>query len=239
MDMYALMIGLGASLGIWRVYQTAPMEQRNEYVNNGLLVQFFILIGSRLGYVFLRWAFYSEVPSRIFQFYDGGLSLWGAVVGGLLGIIVVLVISERQFFQVTDALIPMLTPLTIFGWLASWQVGLAYGEVAPGDLWWSFPMLDESGIVQPRFPLQLMAAFSTLLPLAWLEIRQPFAGVIGMQTSASLIFFSAITVLFTLQRADPGVFWGKFRPELWTSLLLLVLGFCGFIIITVHEYRKG
>ena len=239
MGMYALMIGLGASLGIWRIYQTAPMEQRDEYVNNGLLVQFFILIGSRLGYVFLRWDFYREVPAKVFQFYDGGLSLWGAVFGGLLGFFVVLVISERQVFQITDALVPMLTPLAIFGWLASWQVGLAYGAVTSDGLWWGFPMLDEAGMYQSRFPVQLMAAFSTLIPLAWLEIRQPFAGVMGMQASAGLIFFSAITILFTLQRADPGFFWGRFRPELWTSLLLLIIGLCGFVFIAVREYRRG
>ena len=80
-----MMIGLGASLGIWRIYMTAPLEQRNEYVNDGLLVQFFVLIGSRLGYVFLRWAYYREVTGRIFQFYDGGLSLWGALVVACLG----------------------------------------------------------------------------------------------------------------------------------------------------------
>jgi phosphatidylglycerol:prolipoprotein diacylglycerol transferase len=239
MDVYTLLIGIGASLGIWRVYRTAPLEQRNEYVNDGLLVQFFILIGARLGYVFLRWAYYREIPARVFQFYDGGLSLWGAILGALLGFAVVLLISDRGIFQVADALTPMLPPLTICVWLASWLTGVAYGETLSPQIWWALPGPDESGIVAPRFPLQLMAAVVVLFPFAWLEIKQPFSGIIGMQASASVIFFAAILALFTLQRADPGAYWGRFRPELWVSLVLLGLGFLSFLVVTVREYRRG
>lgn len=239
MDGYTLLIGIGASLGILRIYQTAPLELRNEYVNDGLLVQFFILIGARLGYVFLRWAYYREIPVRVFQFFDGGLSLWGAILGALLGFIVVLLISDRGIFQVADALTPMLPPLTICAWLASWQAGIAYGDTLSDQIWWAVPGPEESGLIAARVPLQFIAAAAVLLPFAWLEIKQPFSGIIGMQASASVIFFAAITALFTLQRADPGLFWGRFRPEIWVSLGLLALGLLGFMIITVREYRRG
>lgn len=238
MDLYTILIGLGATLGIWRIYHTAPLEQRNEYMNDGLLVQFFILLGARLGYVLMRWEYYSELPRRVFHFYDGGLSMHGAVLGCLVGFAVVLLISERQPLQIADALIPMLPPLAICVWVASWAFGVAYGEAVSGQVWWALPSPDESGKIIARLPVQIFAAIGTLLVFAWLEINQPFNGIIGLQACVSMTLFGIILSIFTLHRADPGIYWWHFRPEMWAALLLLFLGICGLMIVSLREFRR-
>lgn len=239
MGFYALMIGIGASLGIWRIYQNAPLEQRNEYVNDGWLVQFCILIGSRLGYVMQYWHYYQNARREIFLLRDGGLTLWGAIVGGLIGFIIVLLISERQTFQVADAISPMLAPLSIFVWLASWRVGVAYGELAPPDVWWTLPAVDEFGHLSYRFPLQVAAAIAILVPFMWLETVKPFNGIVGMQAAMSILVLGGILSMFMVQRADPGLLIWNRSPALLSSISMLGLGLISFAWITLREIRRG
>lgn len=232
------MVGIGASIGLWRIYQNAPLEQRSEYLNNGLLVQFFILIGSRLGYVIQYWHYFQTVKREIFLLENGGLTLWGAIAGGFLGFIIVLLISERQIFQVADAISPMLAPMAISIWLASWHMGVAYGDVAPHDVWWALPTVDEFGYLQYRFPLQVAAAIATLLPFMWLETVKPFNGIVGMQASMSLVVMGGILSLFMVQRADANLMIWNRSPAMLSSIILLGVGILSFIWITVREVRR-
>ncbi|MEE4194305.1 MAG: prolipoprotein diacylglyceryl transferase family protein [Anaerolineae bacterium] len=238
MGFYAIMTGIGASFGLWRIYQNAPLEQRNEYLNDGLLVQFFILIGARLGYVAQYWNYFQTAKSEIFLLESGGLTLWGAITGGILGFILVCLISERQIFQIADALSPMLAPMAIFTWLASWRVGVAYGEFAPHDVWWALPTVDEFGSLQYRFPLQVAAAIATLLPFMWLETVKPFNGIVGMQASMSVVVLGGTLSLFMLQRADANLMIWNRSPAMLSSVILLGVGILSFVWITVREIRR-
>ena len=238
MGFYALMIGIGASIGLWRIYQNAPLEQRSEYLNDGLLVQFSILIGSRLGYVIQYWHYFQNVRREIFLLENGGLTLWGAIAGGFLGFIIVLLISERQTFQIADAISPMLAPMTIFIWLASWRMGVAYGEIAPFDIWWALPTMDEFGNLMYRFPLQVAAAVATVLPFMWLETVKPFNGIVGMQAAVSILVLGGVLCLFMIQRADPSLMIWNRSPAMLSSGILLGIGILSFIWITVCEVRR-
>ena len=232
------MIGIGASIGIWRIYQTAPLEQRSEYLNDGLLVQFMMLVGSRLGYVVQYWHYYRSAQREIFLLEQGGLTLWGAIAGGFLGFVIVVLISERQVFQIADAISPMLPPLTIFTWLASWRMGVAYGEIAPREAWWTLPSVDEFGQLTYRFPLQIAVAVATLLPFLWLETAKPFNGIVGMQAAMSVLVLGGVLSMFTLQRADAEVLIWQQSPALLSSGILLGIGILSFVWITVRELRR-
>ena len=238
MSFYAFMLGIGASVGLWRIYQMAPLEQRNEYLNDGLLVQFLMLIGARLGYVLQYWPYYQSAQQEIFLLETGGLTLWGAMVGGLLGFILVVSISQRHIYQIADALSPMMAPISIFSWLASWRVGVAYGPIALPGAWWSLPTVDEFGQLAYRFPLQIAAAVSILVSFLWLETVKPFNGIVGMQASMSLFVMGGILSIFTMQRVDPvPVFWQQ-SPALLASSILLATGILSMAWITVRELRR-
>ncbi len=238
MGFYALMTGIGASIGLWRIYQNAPLEQRNEYLNDGLLVQFLVLIGARLGYVAQYWHYFQTAKREIFLLESGGLTLWGGIAGGFIGFAVVCLISERQIFQIADALSPMLAPMAIFTWLASWRVGVAYGELAPHDVWWALPTVDEFGSLHYRFPLQVAAAFATLLPFMWLETIKPFNGIVGMQASMSVLVLGGTLSLFMLQRADANLMIWNRSPAMLSSVILLGVGILSFVWITAGEIRR-
>jgi hypothetical protein len=224
MNGYSLLIAIGATLGLWRVHDAAPQEQRNEYVNAGLLVQFMMLVGARLGYVAVHWNAYRDMPERIFKVSEGGLSLWGAVLGALAGYGLVLFTSERNPLQVADVLLPLTGPMAVCAWLGTWLHG--YGTA-------------NHSLLSNQLHLHLAAAVCLLLAFAWLDIRQPFNGIVGMQACAGLIFLAVLTGYFLLRLDHAGPGWGMLHLDQWACLTLLIAGMGGLMAITVREYRRG
>ncbi|TAJ18085.1 MAG: prolipoprotein diacylglyceryl transferase [Dehalococcoidia bacterium] len=43
------------------------------------------IMGARLLFVFEHWTYYSDTPLQILALTEGGISVWGAVIGGVLG----------------------------------------------------------------------------------------------------------------------------------------------------------
>ena len=43
------------------------------------------IIGARMLFVFEYWSFFSANPSKIIALQNGGISVWGGIIGGLLG----------------------------------------------------------------------------------------------------------------------------------------------------------
>ncbi len=46
------------------------------------------LIGARLYYVILNWAYYSKFPSEIIAVWHGGMAIHGGIIGGIIGTII-------------------------------------------------------------------------------------------------------------------------------------------------------
>ena len=60
------------------------------------------IIGARLYYVFSKWDYYSVNPSEIFQIWNGGLAIYGGIIGGLLCAFVVCKIEKINIPNLLD-----------------------------------------------------------------------------------------------------------------------------------------
>ena len=49
---------------------------------------FAAIIGARLYYVIFRWDYYSQNPGESIQIWNGGLAIYGAVIGAAIGVII-------------------------------------------------------------------------------------------------------------------------------------------------------
>ena len=82
------------------------------------------IIGARLLYVVERWDFYGDNLGRIFAITEGGISIWGAILGGIAGAYLFAVVRR---YAVTGAL-----DIAAFGIIIGQAVG-RIGDVINGE----------------------------------------------------------------------------------------------------------
>jgi len=94
---YGILIVTGVMLGAvyasWRARQDG---QNPDHVWNGLIFAIILgIIGARLYHVFseprggsVGWSYYRQHPTEILVIWRGGLGIYGAIVGGVLGVVI-------------------------------------------------------------------------------------------------------------------------------------------------------
>lgn len=87
---YGLILAFSVLLGAYVAATFARQRgQDGQIVWDALLwVLPFGLIGARLYHVLSLWNFYSQNPRQVFYLWNGGLGIYGALGGGLLGLLV-------------------------------------------------------------------------------------------------------------------------------------------------------
>ena len=60
------------------------------------------IIGARLYYVFSKWDYYGANPSEIFKIWEGGLAIYGGIIGGVLAAFIVCKVRKMNFWNLFD-----------------------------------------------------------------------------------------------------------------------------------------
>jgi prolipoprotein diacylglyceryltransferase len=225
---FSLLLGLGASLGLWQVYRQARPQHARHLLDYAALALLGALLGGRAWFVGLHWSYYTAHPGEAPAFWQGGFNWAGAVLGGLLAGGLIALLARRSLTWLGDGLAPLLGPVAVGVWLACWTAGVAYGPLMQGALaWLSIPAADEAGQVSQRFPLQPLAAF---LLLAWLfgmerraERLRSRAFHAGLVAALSLLGLGLDLLLASLVWADPTPTWGPLRIDTWCAAALSIL----------------
>ncbi len=60
------------------------------------------IIGARAYYVAFEWDYYSQHLSEIYKIWEGGLAIYGGIIGGILGAFIVCKIEKINFYNLLD-----------------------------------------------------------------------------------------------------------------------------------------
>lgn len=60
------------------------------------------ILGARLYYVLFKWEYYSAHPSEILAIWEGGLAIYGGIIGGILCAFIVCKVEKINFFNLLD-----------------------------------------------------------------------------------------------------------------------------------------
>lgn len=138
---YGVIIGVGILLGVLLASYRA---RRNGYKSD-LIFDFIIIalpiaiICARLYYVAFEWQYYSNNPIKILAIREGGLAIYGGVIGGFITAIIFCRVNKFPFLKLIDLAIPSLVLGQAIGRWGNFMNQEAYGKLITNSKFQFFP----------------------------------------------------------------------------------------------------
>ena len=133
---YGIFIGLAVVLGVLMAMKEAKRtgQSPDMYVDFIIYALIFAIIGARLYYVIFSWDFYSAHPEKIFALREGGLAIYGGIIGGVLTAIVYCKRKGVNFWLLADTIAPCLAFGQMLGRWGNFFNREAFGGFTNGPL---------------------------------------------------------------------------------------------------------
>ena len=138
---YGVLMALGILIGVWL---TLKEGKRRKLTEDDILDMCLVIIpsgvvGARLYYVIFEWASYASNPIRALYIWEGGLAIYGAVIGGLIGMFIYSRVKKIRFLKLADCIAPGLVLAQAIGRWGNFFNQEAFGlPINNGELMW-FP----------------------------------------------------------------------------------------------------
>ncbi|MBM3138793.1 MAG: prolipoprotein diacylglyceryl transferase [Chloroflexi bacterium] len=189
------------------------------------------IVGARAMFVIENWDFYGANPGEIIAITEGGISIWGAILGGILGGLLFALWRRSPIARGLDA--------AAFGLLLGQAIGrlgdLVNGEhlARPTGLPWGVvytnpesPAFAHSLTVGPHHPAttyEMLGDFALLGLMFWLFLG-PLRRRAGVTFFVYFIGYAVLRFLVTYLRVDSAeVFSGLLRvPQLVSVITVLI-----------------
>jgi prolipoprotein diacylglyceryl transferase len=241
---YGLLLALGVLLAGWiarREFRRRSMDPELAYSIAVWAVPFG-LIGARLYHVLTDWDSFSNNYSQIPAIWNGGLSIFGAVLGGMLGCWIGCRRVKLPFWRVADCIAPGLVLAQALGRWGNYFNQELYGK--PSNLPWAVKIdrghrplaYADSSTFQPMFLYESILDVLVFFVLIWFTRRYwrrvPYGTVFALYVT--LYNFYRVP-LETLKIDTADIFFGQ-RVNVWVSGVLFLVGLISFIVL-FHRRR--
>ncbi len=199
------------------------------------------LIGARLFHVIDRWEYYAGNPLAILQLQQGGLAIWGALVGGGIAVTIYCRVRHISLGHFADAMVPALLTAQIIGRIGCIVNGDAAGSVT--SLPWGFIYVNPNsmipstlaGVPTHPYPVYEML-WNALTLLTLMRIGRHFKRQ-GLLFLSYLSFYSLGRLILTFIREEKIWFWGLQEAQV-VAIAILVISATTFIYLWRRTRRK-
>lgn len=231
---YGIVMALAVLVGFYFAEKRANQFGLDEDTRGNLLVFVVVggLIGARLYHVLSLFGYYQYHPWQIFKVWQGGLSIYGAVLGGLLAIAVARKVIKvgSNFFGLLDWLTPSLLLGQIigrFGNLFNYEA-FGYPTMLPWKMYVpvSFrpPAFESFNFFHPWFLYEQLG--NAVIFFVLLKVFKK--GPLGSLFFTYLLLYNVLRFFLEFLRTD-SIFWGPFRLSALSSLILALAAVAYFI----------
>ena len=196
------------------------------------------LIGARVYYAIFNWQAFAGDPLSVLRIWEGGIAIYGAVIGGLIG---VLFFSRRRKinpFTLTDIIVPGLSLAQGIGRWGNYFNMEAYGREITNPAWQFFP----AGVQIPSgdgFTWHMATFFYEsswdllVFAVLWFIIRKRSTKA-GTTTLWYLLLYGMGRFFIEGLRTD-SLMSGSIRVS---QLLSIVLGFVSAALLIANAVKK-
>ncbi len=139
---YGMIIGTGILVGLFLAIQEAKRTNQNpdhyyDLVMYGVIVS---IIGARLYYVAFSWSEYKDNLLQIFNIRQGGLAIYGGVIGAVATAFIYASIKKLSPFQILDTVAPSIIMGQAIGRWGNFFNREAFGEYTDNLLAMRLPL---------------------------------------------------------------------------------------------------
>ena len=241
---YSVTMLLAVLTGIYLATQESKKQSMYSFISDLVTyVIIFGIIGARLYYVIFNFDNYKHNLLSIFKIWEGGIAIYGAIIGGLLAILYLARKREQSIIKTTDIIVPGLILAQSIGRWGNFFNGEAHGTEV------SLEYLEKLHL--PNFIIEGMHIDGTyyhptfLYESIWcllgfiilIIIRKLTKRKDGIMTFSYFIWYGIGRLFIEGLRTD-SLYLGSFRISQLVSILLIITGIIGIIISILKGKKK-
>ena len=98
------------------------------------------LVGARIYYAVFNLQVFANDPLSVFRIWEGGIAIYGAIIGGLIGVLIFSKRRKMNPFTLTDIIVPGLALAQGIGRWGNYFNMEAYGREITNTAWQFFPI---------------------------------------------------------------------------------------------------
>ena len=229
---YGIIISLGVLIGIY----LAMREAKRLELDPEIIIDFCLLaiplaiIGARIYYVVFQWDAYKDNPIDAIKIWEGGLAIFGAVIGGVIAALIFTRWRKLDFWLLVDIVAPSLILGQALGRWGNFFNQEAYGYAITNPAWQWFPAAvfieKNQQWHMATFFYESLWNFIVFLFLIFYRKRKKRKGEVFL---LYLILYSCGRIVIEGLRTD-SLYWGPFRVSQLLSGILIVLGTAMFFV---------
>lgn len=198
--LYGVVIAIGMLLAIMLAAHVAKKSGQNPdlYWDLALIALVSGVLGARIYYVIFSWDSYKDDLLSVFNIREGGLAIYGGIIGGFLAMYVFSRVKKQRYILMADTVVPGIALGQIIGRWGNFFNREVFGEytdslfamrlpidaVRKSDISASIAAHIEEGVnyiqVHPTFLYEGMWNLMILLLMMWLWKHKRFDGEVAL-----------------------------------------------------------
>ena len=233
---YGVLFGLGFLVAL--VLSSQLCKERDVDPDFPYVVVWFVfplsILGARLYYL----SFHGGIESfgEVIRFWEGGLAVYGGIIGGLIGLILACQWKRVNIISMTDVAVPLLAVGQFFGRIGCIFGHCCYGrEVARKALQWfpiSIKVYDEY-----HYATNFYESIFNLIMFFGLTVLLRKTKIRGITTCSYLVGYGVVRYILEFFRAEEQTLYlGNYPVSQIVSLIFVVVGCAGIISLLAVNY---
>lgn len=231
---WGTVVAIAVAVGLYLLYKDAKRVgiEQSKMLDFGLLGIILALIGARFIYVLFDLETYLNNPIQIFYFQQGGLSIHGALLGGLIAAIIFAKLNKIPIFKLLDLAAPFIILGQAIGRIGCFLAGICYGKVT--TLPWAIQFVTVPGA---RHPTQLYESALNFIIFAFLWSYRKKIRFEGQLFLIYLMAYSTARGLVEVLRDDMQLIGPITFAQLTSIIVVIVAGAIYFIKAKKAAYK--
>ena len=234
---YGIMIALGILFAVILSFYTFKQRKfKSDFIFELLIWMIpLAIIGARLYYLIFNNGPWGK---EAFAIWNGGLAVYGAVIGGAIGVMIFCIIRKQNFFAIADVIVPCLILGQGIGRIGCYFAGCCYGVETSVH---SFPISLKIDDGTWHLATMLYESFFDLIFCLVLVLMLRKISQRGIILGSYLIMYGVLrTVLEIFRDTKEALFIGSsgLKVSMLLSIILIVAGIV-LVIIEVVRSRQN